>query len=454
VAESCTGTSAACPADGFKASTTTCRAATGDCDVAESCTGTSAACPADGFKASTTICRAAAGDCDVAESCTGTGAACPADGFKASTTTCRAIAGPCDVAESCPGNGAACPPDLKKECAIVTDSALCVFDRGDSCGANTKQFNLNFSPAVDVWPGYKANSTNPGQFYFNGFAPGPGSVTFTVPWPFVSQGAQPVHIYDGTTVTLNGCVDLHSTPALAACPATINASDWASGSTRDGYCSDGDTTWEVRCDYVAPGTLPNATGKTCEVTVTFITPASGLAYINMHLDYGLKGQATDMNPIDGAPDRYDPRANNTTGGYDALQDTTTGDGPLAIADCTPYQFTQQNGGTFNDTIYNQNVFKKIAGVFGRGQTSSNGNGLVGVNVSLYRNSTKTVVATGATDQDGYYVLLYKHTGKAEDYTVTVGSGSSAKSKVVQLKANGWAEASYDATTGTWFIQVR
>ena len=79
MAESCTGTSAACPGDGFKASTTTCRAANGDCDVAESCTGTSATCPGDGFKTATTICRPAVTECDVAESCTGTTATCPAD---------------------------------------------------------------------------------------------------------------------------------------------------------------------------------------------------------------------------------------------------------------------------------------------------------------------------------------------------------------------------------------
>jgi hypothetical protein len=452
VAESCTGSSNDCPTDVFKPATTECRAAGGVCDVAESCTGSSAACPADVKKPATTECRASAGVCDVAESCTGSSNDCPADVFKPKTTECRGVAGACDVAESCPGDSAACPADVKRECALVTDSALCLFDRGDQCGANTKQFNLNFSPAVDVWPGYKVNSTNPGQFYFNGFAPGPGTVKITVPWPYVSQGAQPVHVYDGTTVTVTNCVNLN-TPALVACPATISANDWATGVPRSGDCSDGLSTWSVACESVPPSTLPNKGSYTCEVTINFTKPSSGLAYINMHLDYGLKGQSVDMNPIDGTADRYDAGANLTIGGYDALQDNTTQNGPVAIDNCTAYPFVQQNGGTFSDTVYNWNVFKKIAGVFGREHTSSDGNGVANAPVSLYRSSTKTIVASGKTDEDGYYLLPYKHTGKAENYTVTIGTGATAVSKVVQLKANGWAEASYDATTRVWFTQV-
>jgi hypothetical protein len=170
-AESCTGTSGACPADGFQSNTTTCtgasnggacdgtdlcdgaghcvdvykpsttvcRASTGQCDAAESCTGSSGACPADGFqsntttctgtsnggacdgidlcdgaghcvdvyKPSTTVCRASTGQCDSAESCTGTSGACPADGFKSNTTTCTGTSngGACDGTDLCDGAG-------------------------------------------------------------------------------------------------------------------------------------------------------------------------------------------------------------------------------------------------------------------------------------------------------------------------------------------------------------
>jgi hypothetical protein len=234
VAESCTGTGPLCPAnayapkttacvgtsnggacdgtdscdgagvcvDGFKPSTTVCRAAAGQCDVAESCTGTSGACPAngyapkttacvgtsnggacdgtdscdgagvcvDGFKPSTTVCRAAAGQCDVAESCTGTSGACPAngyapkttacvgtsnggacdatdscngsgvcvDGFKPSTTVCRAAAGQCDVAESCTGTSGACPANhyapSTTTCVGTSNGGPC--DATDSCNGS------------------------------------------------------------------------------------------------------------------------------------------------------------------------------------------------------------------------------------------------------------------------------------------------------------------------------
>ena len=44
---------------------TTCRASAGACDVAETCTGASAACPADALTPAGTVCRASAGACDV-----------------------------------------------------------------------------------------------------------------------------------------------------------------------------------------------------------------------------------------------------------------------------------------------------------------------------------------------------------------------------------------------------
>ena len=126
VAETCTGASPLCPADGFASSSTTCRPAAGDCDVAETCTGSSASCPADAFQPSTVTCRAAAGDCDVAETCTGSSASCPPDAFAPATVTCRPSAGPCDVAESCTGSSASCPAD-----AVATVDQVCRPSAGD-----------------------------------------------------------------------------------------------------------------------------------------------------------------------------------------------------------------------------------------------------------------------------------------------------------------------------------
>ena len=83
--------------------------AAGVCDVAENCTGSSAACPADAKTRSGPVCRASAGVCDVAEACDGSSAACPADAFAPTSVVCRSAAGVCDVAESCTGIGRGVP---------------------------------------------------------------------------------------------------------------------------------------------------------------------------------------------------------------------------------------------------------------------------------------------------------------------------------------------------------
>src|SRR5438046_7052117 len=107
----------------FASSATVCRAAAGVCDVAESCTGTSATCPADAKSAA--VCRPVAGPCDVAESCDGVNDDCPADTFQPATVECRAAAGVCDVAESCDGTNAACPPDAKSTAICRATAGVC-----------------------------------------------------------------------------------------------------------------------------------------------------------------------------------------------------------------------------------------------------------------------------------------------------------------------------------------
>ena len=86
-----------------------CRPSAGACDLADTCDGSSVACPADAK--STAVCRPAAGVCDLAESCDGVNNACPADAFAPPTTVCRASTGTCDIAETCTGASATCPAD-------------------------------------------------------------------------------------------------------------------------------------------------------------------------------------------------------------------------------------------------------------------------------------------------------------------------------------------------------
>ena len=136
VAETCTGASAACPADGFVAVATTCRASSGTCDVAEVCSGSGPACPADGFASAATQCRPSAGACDIAENCSGSAATCPVDGFSSAATQCRASAGACDVAESCSGSAATCPPDGFASAATQCRASAGACDVAENCSGS------------------------------------------------------------------------------------------------------------------------------------------------------------------------------------------------------------------------------------------------------------------------------------------------------------------------------
>ncbi|MFM8409891.1 MAG: hypothetical protein ACKOCT_06400, partial [Alphaproteobacteria bacterium] len=137
-AESCDGSAKTCPTDVFKASGTECRAASGACDVAESCTGTSTSCPTDSVATSGTTCRAASGTCDLAESCDGTTKACPADAFRSAGTECRAASDACDVAETCTGTTAACPSDAVKTSGTQCRAASGACDVAESCDGTAK----------------------------------------------------------------------------------------------------------------------------------------------------------------------------------------------------------------------------------------------------------------------------------------------------------------------------
>jgi hypothetical protein len=74
----------------------------GPCDGTDSCIGNANTC-VDGYKSATTICRPAVDDCDVAESCNGTTGACPNDLCAADETPCTSDDNSCtdDVCISC-----------------------------------------------------------------------------------------------------------------------------------------------------------------------------------------------------------------------------------------------------------------------------------------------------------------------------------------------------------------
>ncbi|KNC47443.1 disintegrin [Thecamonas trahens ATCC 50062] len=143
VAETCTGSSASCPANGFRSNSVVCRASTGVCDVAETCTGSSASCPANSFRSSSYVCRASTGVCDVAETCTGSSASCPANSFRSSSYVCRASTGVCDVAETCTGSSASCPANSFRSSSYVCRASTGVCDVAETCTGSSASCPAN-----------------------------------------------------------------------------------------------------------------------------------------------------------------------------------------------------------------------------------------------------------------------------------------------------------------------
>src|SRR5207249_6579655 len=101
-AETCSGTSASCPANLISPNGTACGSDGNVCTL-DQCNGSSSACQHPAGNAGTT-CRAGSGDvCDPAEVCTGVSTTCPADVVLSLGTECRSAAGECDIAETCGG---------------------------------------------------------------------------------------------------------------------------------------------------------------------------------------------------------------------------------------------------------------------------------------------------------------------------------------------------------------
>jgi len=82
---------------------------------------------------------------------------------------------------------------------------------------------------------------------------------------------------------------------------------------------------------------------------------------------------------------------------------------------------------------------KYPGVGGGARTSGE-EPLPGQRIGLFNSAGTQVGLTGVTDEDGWYFILYKHTGKPANYTVRWFDGN--QTKIVTLKGNGIAEANF------------
>ena len=202
VAESCDGTSPACPPDALRLFGTCRAAALTGCDLEEVCTGASKDCPADrfasaglgcgglsrcdgaglcnaacvsgpctlmagrpcamgtyncltnmcdetGFAPATRVCRASTSGCDPAEMCSGSSAICPADAFEPATTVCGAAVGPCQAPSRCAGSSPMC---LTGE--LLSRGTICGGGAGPceiaTCGGMSAECRRSFRPETIV----------------------------------------------------------------------------------------------------------------------------------------------------------------------------------------------------------------------------------------------------------------------------------------------------------------
>jgi cysteine-rich repeat protein len=84
-----------------------------------------------------TVCREATGACDVAETCTGTSAACPADAYQPSGTACgNSTTTACTNPDSCNGLGT-CEANHKPDGTSCSDRNACTIDDACQAGACT-----------------------------------------------------------------------------------------------------------------------------------------------------------------------------------------------------------------------------------------------------------------------------------------------------------------------------
>ncbi|MCD4780029.1 MAG: tandem-95 repeat protein [Candidatus Omnitrophica bacterium] len=263
--------------------------------------------------------------------------------------------------------------------SVVTSSSLCMFDYDTTLDGN--QFKLIFTPNQDPINTYRLSASNPGQFFYNLYYPEGTEIEVEIPYPFVTQGAVPIHFY--SDVQMSGSDGL-----FCFTPGSLIGSD-AQIVTMDDHEED-------------------------VVTLNIIMP-EGASFATIHLDYGLKKTAPYTN-----------------GGFD-LQDAI-GDSIVTenIGYNTTYQFS---AGDDTAEIYNINSFKKTPGI--GGLILEGGFPVDEEEVVIY--STVSGLVIVETDEDGWYMWNYKHKGKATEFTVSYGT----ETKTVTLKANKFAIVNFD-----------
>ena len=260
-----------------------------------------------------------------------------------------------------------------------------------------EQFRLIYTPEMGTAYS-KLNASNPGQFFLDVFYIGEGDedITVNIPFPFVMQGAMPVHFYDGVTITnpSEGVFCYEPGAGLGASDDMVTLQDY------------------VDSDNAAFGE-----GFDLTIHVPDNSEGSGLIDVRIHLDYGLKWVALGC------------WKSSSTEPVNANCDTTF-QSDLWINDNQVYEF-EYAGGT--DSIMSENAFKKDPGIAGLVLAAS-GEPIAGTTVEIWQGTT--LYKTVYTDEDGWYMAAFKYTGKAVTFTVKLTAYQLQQS--VTLKSNGYA----------------
>jgi hypothetical protein len=257
------------------------------------------------------------------------------------------------------------------------------------------------------------------------------TVQLKLAWPFVSQGAMPLHVYKTVTVVdQGGQTCFLPGQEILAFPNIVTMQTY-----RD-------------AGIVGPGDGSGYTGGVADtLTIDLSIPIDedGFVYVNQHLDDGLKGPGVDIDG-DGLFERYTKDADD-----DALAPGTT---TVLIPELADHRLCVLEGTTEVgcDMVENDNEFKKNTGV--GGMVTSGGAPFPappGATMHLY-NPMGVLVGVGRTgvtgtdwtDADGWYVITYKHTGPRATYRVELipPGGGTPVNQLVELKSNAYVEVPF------------
>ncbi len=292
----------------------------------------------------------------------------------------------------------------------VTDSSLCPLP---------DKFNLLF--IQDAPTTFRLNASNPGQFYDNIIiVPGGGTVDFdiNIPYPFITQGAVPIQVHS-----------MFSLPGACFVPGPDVTGSFII-STADTHRSPSDNPI-IGLDVYGNNYMIDPANVTT-VHISGSVPDTGIVYITIHLDYGLK-QSSPWSPA--------KLVSSPGGSHSTATNLITG---TKIAEPQSYSFwftESENEITESETLVkpeSSNTFKQNPGFSGLVMDSGQPVPDALVTISGAALPVPGGSTTVKTDPDGWYAFPFKYTGKATQFKVEY----SGQEVYVTLKSNGLAVVNF------------